>query len=1008
MLIPFVLRRTVVRAGHLAAFGLLTLGVGPAFAQSQSVGGLTATIVDDHGVPVQEATVTLERGGTTVRTIKVGSNGIAAATILTPGRYSVLAEQFGYQPVRMREVEVVGGATTRVTLRLTRRPPPINSVEEQPSNATIVGASTGQRASGRDLTNFDTRHDISGVAGAFSDADLPRDGRYGAFASGNGLRPLFSSLFVDGVPETLLRHPGLPSEPATAFIFAPDGVSQVTFNSFGANGAGPGTLGSVLGAQTTSGGEHFSFRPWATFSSAKIGGNSADNPGDSTATSIQGGFAMGGSIKGDTASWSIRADYQQLEQPSANPFEPGRTTSDTVADLLGSVRTAAQSIGGKDVTAWLSPTVRTWKGGSANGRLDWRFGPSTLLAVRAGGASWTETNPQVGIEAVNGAGAQLKATDVSVAAQLTTGAEAWTSETRVGLRSATRDWTGAALPFTGIVGDAIAIGGAGTLPGHFSENGFSASESVTYHAGDHALLGGLSFDHRDVTYDWLPGGSGRFEFGDLASFGAVTGSFYQAIRSSAAPDLSAGELSLFVQDDWHVIPQVVLTLGVRVDNEQLPTSPIAENLGWERVSGLRNNLMPQDDKKQDIGPRGGFSWDVSGNGATMLRGSAAIVPGTFDLAALAEAAQYDGDVTVRRATGVLTWPQVGASAGSGAGEALTFFADSVRKPRSFKADLSLSQRLGVGTTFSISGGYRHADFLLQRQDVNLVGGAVATESDGRPIFGVLEQYGALLTPKVGTNRRFAEFDMVSALSSTGYNDYYEASLVLEHRMSRGLDLLIGYTYSKTTDNLPGSLSGDPADQLSPFPSGLNGARWEDGRSDLDIPNRVSATLSYATASKNPLTIAARFRYRSGLPFTPGFQPGVDANGDGSGANDPAYIVATTPGMAKLISANSCLASQAGQFAARNSCRDNPLSTLDLHLSLPVMRGLAVTLDGFNLVSSTTGLFDHAAVLVDPKGSITTNGSGQTVLPLIANPGFGQLLSRRGDPRVLRIGFQVEN
>ncbi len=415
-------------------------------AQSLSVGGLTITVVDDHGTPVQEATVTLERGGVAVRTLTSTRAGLVSIAVLTPGRYAVLAEQFGYQPVHMRDIDVLGGGVTRVTLRLTPRPPPITTVEEQASNATISGVSRGRTVAGRDLTAFADRPDISGITGYFSEADVPRDGRYGALASGNGLRPGESSLFVDGVRETLLRHPGLPSEAAAPFLFGRDGVSQVTFSGFGANGSGPGTLGSTIGAETAQGGEHFSFRPWATFSGAKFGGNSLDNPGDSNATSIQVGAAMSGSIKGDTASWLVRADYQQLQQPTASPFDAGRATADTSSDLFGAFRAAAQTTGAKDISSWLAPTVRTWKGGSGSGRLDWRFGSSTILAVRAAGASWTETNPLAGIELTSGAGSQLKATDLSAAVILTTGGELWTSETRLGARNSTRESAGAPMP----------------------------------------------------------------------------------------------------------------------------------------------------------------------------------------------------------------------------------------------------------------------------------------------------------------------------------------------------------------------------------------------------------------------------------------------------------------------------------------------------------------------------------------------------------------------------------
>jgi hypothetical protein len=87
-------------------------------------------------------------------------------------------------------------------------------------------------------------------------------------------------------------------------------------------------------------------------------------------------------------------------------------------------------------------------------------------------------------------------------------------------------------------------------------------------------------------------------------------------------------------------------------------------------------------------------------------------------------------------------------------------------------------------------------------------------------------------------------------------------------------------------------------------------------------------------------------------------------------------------------------------------------SLDLHaeMGLPVggRHHVAVVLDGFNVVGTATGIFDHAAVLINAKGVISHDASGHVVLPLIANPDFGQLLSRRGIPRQLRVGFRVED
>ena len=57
-------------------------------------------------------------------------------------------------------------------------------------------------------------------------------------------------------------------------------------------------------------------------------------------------------------------------------------------------------------------------------------------------------------------------------------------------------------------------------------------------------------------------------------------------------------------------------------------------------------------------------------------------------------------------------------------------------------------------------------------------------------------------------------------------------------MPKGLSYALSYTFSRTEDNVLGSRSLDPADQLNPFPEGLEGGDWADGRSDFDVPHRV--------------------------------------------------------------------------------------------------------------------------------------------------------------------------
>lgn len=997
-----IYRQTARIASIFATFA--ALAVVPLSAQSLSSGGLIATITDDRGTPLRGVTVTLERRGAAFRIVETDAAGQAILASIPIGRYNVLAEQLGFQPVRAIDATVVTGGVSRLTIQLVRRPPPITTVVEQPAEVTTTSASTGQALDARALDLFARRRDATDATHALSSVDAPRDGRDGFAASAGGQTPASARLMVDGVEETLLRHPGLPGDASSAPIWSRDGIDQALVTWLPSDVEFRSAPGTLLSLTSKRGESRFTVNPYVAFSSAQFGGAAADNPADSAASSFEAGITLGGPLKGDTAGWFVRADYRQLAEPTADPFVIG--TTDPTAGILA----AAEANGGVDASSWLAPTVRRWEGGSALGRIDWRFGKTAGLGFRVGAASWNEDNSQAGVEAVNGAGARLEASDFSSALALVISNEHLTSESRIGFRNSNRDWFGAAIPFTGFVSEGIAIGGAGTLPGLFKESAFEVNEALTIPSGMQTVKVGANFQHRNVTYDWLPGSAGRYDFGGVGGFAASNGAFYQAFRSGDAPEIGVARVAFFLEDALQLTPDLQIFGGIRAETSALPTDVVELSQEWNRVSGLRNDFVPV--RKAAFSPRGGFSYALDKSGRTVLRAEAGLLPVQMDLVSFAEIAQYDGDVSVRRATGTLAWPGVGAASTAPIiGPSITFYDAGARQPTSFKSEASITHDFGKGSSISLTAGYGHLDYALRRSDANLAVAPASTSNDGRSIWGTLEQYGALITPTVGSNRRFSDIDMAYGLTSTGYSDFASVTVAMERRVTRGLQVQASYTYSETDDNLVGQLSADPADRLSPFPDAQGLNDWDSGRSDLDIPHRVAATLEYRATGSLPLSIAARFRFRSGLPYTPGFQRGVDANGDGSSANDPAFLGSGISGMTGLQGRESCLAARGERFAERNSCRDPGVSALDLrgHLGLGgSARHVALTVDLFNLVGTETGLYDHAAVLVNPAGAISVDGAGHTVLPLLANQNFGQLLVRRGEGRMLRVGIRVEN
>ena len=973
-------------------------------AQSLTNGGLRGIVLyASEGTAIPGVQVTLEGAdGRAISYLEADGSGQFSVPLLAPGIYRVLAEQVGLQPVRYLGVTVVAGQTTVITFRLERRPPPITKVDEVQVTGASAGASLGRTVLNRWLRDGDRFRAGTDVSRGLTEVDGPRDAREGFALSSGGLNANATRLWVDGMPETLMRHPGAPGEPASAPLFQREGLTQVQILEMGFDTEWRGYPGTTLAGYTMRGANDMRFRPYGTFSSSAFPADKTSNPADSSASSIQIGASLSGPIIKDTAQFMLRLDYQQQRTPTAYPFED--------AALRQSLPQVAQDTYGVGLSSAVAPTVRAWTGFSSLGRLDWRINKHTA-SFRFGYANWTEDQPFLLDERSNLAGTQLKANDLSGALAITTVWGSSANELRFGFVGTKREWAGADLPATSLVAEGVAFGSSGGLPGKFDQQTFDVSDAFQFPLGRHRFKVGGVYNYTQYKQDYRYGFAGVYTFGSLDEFGLAQGTYFQTTgQPKAASDPGITDGGLFIQDTWTASPEIALSLGVRWDGQSYPDGKIGYNQEWFDLTGRRNDYSPNSD---GFSPRVGLVWNVQNRGEWILQGGAGLYQGRLDPATYSEAVLYDGRTSVRRGVGSFqSWPSLpDAELAPDMGPRLAYFNTTYKNPRSYKSGAGITRAFRGGMALHLLGTYQHADYLPRRVDLNRVPSELGTTQEGRPVYGTLIKQGGLLTPTPKSNRRFDDFDLVSEFSPTGFSDYYEFTTLLERRMDLGLSLALSYTYSKTRDNMVGGRSLDPADQLNPFPTGLEGSDWTEGRSDFDAPHRAAVSAEYRMGKTMPITVGARFRYRSGLPFTAGFQPGVDINGDGAGNNDPAFLDAGLNGLAAALSNGAC-GSAANVFAERNSCREKSAMGLDLHLSLalPVRAGgdrLAVTLDAFNIVSSDVGIVDRALLLVDPASSLATDGSGNITVPLVVNSNFGNIIGRRNDPRMIRIGVRME-
>jgi len=963
-------------------------------AQSIVAGTISGDVADDAGFALARVHITLTAAGTGVtQEFETGRSGQFEFGFLSPGTYELFAERLGERPVRVLGIAIGSGSRVRIPLELAPAVPPVTEVH------TVVFGGGGGQATGpegarrfADLELNRLPHSTRGIAelGRFSSSS-------NATLASEGLPGRFSGAVVDGVAYQTAGHPGLPQTTLTTAAFPLSAFDGLELLGGGVDVEYAGFAGPSLVGFTRRGSGEFEVRAFGDWNGDALASSDHFNPQDVSHTSVRGGFSASGPIVRDTAYFVLGAEVRRLDWPQPRVWE------ETAVDAQ-LVSIAADSFG-TDLSSYLSPRNSGADIVSVFGRLDWQFGSRTSLMVRGNGSGIRGTNPSYGALRTPTVAGELDGTDVSGAATLTTAfSPALALELRVGAEFSSRDFSTTDIAHTVFADDPVAFGVDPIVPASFERFAVRASETLHIRTRRHSMKLGGGATVSSLRYASTIGRDGHFVFGGTDEFVALAGSFVQSNGTVPEASFAPVEIGGFFQDIWTPLPGLEVTGGLRVDVDLIPQDEVAHNEDWARLTGLLNADSANSVIK--LSPRFGF---VGKRDTWQVRGSFTVHHGAFDAASFSEVITQNGSGEVSRMFGALdTWPDMPSSATSSAlTPSLAMLGPDYRPPRSSRASLGFSVSLGSFALLDLSGVYRHTDFLARRHDMNLVPTAITEDQYGRPLYGDLTQHGGALSADPGSNRRFDDFDVVSAFDADGYSDYWGFTARLERRVGDVVNLFAGYTRSQTEGNWLSGLGGY-ALQFTPFPEDLVDADWADGRSDFDQPHRF--TLG-ATIELGALALSAFYRYESGLPFTPGFRYGVDANGDGSPRNDPAFVDNEVPGMADLVASWDCLRTQIGSFAERNSCRGPDVQTLDARLSIsPVKIGkypVALVIDGLNLLDADMADFDRAVYLVDRGGSLAVDpATGVVTVPLVANENFGEPIVRRGVGRAIRIGLRV--
>ena len=349
-------------------------------------------------------------------------------------------------------------------------------------------------------------------------------------------------------------------------------------------------------------------------------------------------------------------------------------------------------------------------------------------------------------------------------------------------------------------------GGVGNFTfNNYTWNSFQAYDDASLTKGVHSIKFGFAFERMQINILFPANPTGAFTFGSLAEFltnqpssftGGVPGTFSpRGIRQS----LFGG----YVQDDWHMRPNLTLNLGLRYEAVTVPTEVQNKLAVLPTLTSSQPHLGSpyfQNPTKRDFEPRVGFSWDPFRNGKTAVRGAFGIFDALplnyeFNQAQVQTAPFAEQFSASNLAQG--SFPS-GVTASGTAGLQLTSSYVEQNPHRNYVMiwNLNVQHELTPSTTVMLGYVGNHGVHMLDRTD------------DANTVLPVSTTPAGLLFPLNGTRLNPGVGGIIAA--AWGGDSVYDAlEAQVTKRMSHGFQVQGSYTWGKGIDTGSASVLGDP-------------------------------------------------------------------------------------------------------------------------------------------------------------------------------------------------------
>jgi hypothetical protein len=362
-----------------------------------------------------------------------------------------------------------------------------------------------------------------------------------------------------------------------------------------------------------------------------------------------------------------------------------------------------------------------------------------------------------------------------------------------------------------------------------------------------------------------------------------------ATDAAGASTISNDEYSLFVQDQWQVIPNLTLHYGVRWDAQRMPETVDPSTTAF--AAFLTDPRFPSDGTIPSqwamFQPRVGATWDVESNGRSVVRASFGVYyarqnmlsqVGSVTTNGIQQQTIFVSSDNLRQFGGVgPTWPGLVTPTPLPAGSFPLFsgvrvFDKDYSNPRVYSFNVGYERELVRDVSGYVDFTHARGRDLTRFLNYNRSGPVCCDQGPGTG--NVYTYSGTPFGPQLGE---------VMVTTSLGRSDYSGVTFGARKRFSRGYQLEANYVLSRDKD--------DDSNERDPFLDrsfNFFDLSRDYAYSDRDIRHKVNVFGYFELPSA--LKLDVRTQGRTAQPFTPSprVQNGVD-RGRNSERKDTEYF-----------------------------------------------------------------------------------------------------------------------